>query len=170
MGTGNFNHVRLSREVYSFPSFSPYIEQQVQPHLEQLMKDLVCCSLDVNIPVQSDAAERRLFDRAVGAIDYYCPVRPPTPTKSVFLWLVQLSPLVGPSTDSNRTKSKSLSDNCGKSNGEMSNRVGGEELVIEEELVNFLVKEIYVYLMAEQKRVINCNGLSLGKLAYRTHY
>ena len=98
--------------------------------------------------MQSDAAERRLFDRAVGAIDYYCPVRPPTPTESVFLWLAQLSPLVGPSTDPNRTESESLSDNCGKSNGEMSDGVGGEELVtkkelvIEEEPVIFLVKEI----------------------------
>ena len=99
------------------------------------MKDLVCCSLDVNIPVQSDAAERRLFDRVVEAIDYYYPVRPSTPTESVFLWLAQLSPLVGPSTDPNRTESKSLSDNCGKSNGEMSDGVGGEELVTEEELV-----------------------------------
>ena len=134
METGNFNHVRLSREIYSFPSFSPYIKQQVQLYLKQLMKDLVCCSLDVNIPVQSDAAEKRLFNCAVEAIDYYCPIQPPMSTKSVFLWLAQLSPLVGLSTDPNRTKSK--------------DGVGGEELVtkkeivMEEELVIFSVKEI----------------------------
>lgn len=48
------------------------LEQQMQPHLEQLIKDLVCCSLDVNILVQSDVAERKLFNRAVEAIGYYC--------------------------------------------------------------------------------------------------
>ncbi len=110
------------------------LEQRIQPHLEQLMKDLVCCSLDGNIPVQSDVAERRLFDCAVEAIDYYWPVQPPTPTESVFLWLAQLILLVGPATDPNRTESKSLSDNCGKINGDMSNGVGDEELVKEEEL------------------------------------
>ena len=41
----------------------------------------------------------------------------------------------GPSTDPNRTESESLSNNCGKNNGEMSNGMGGEELVTEEELV-----------------------------------
>ena len=95
--------------------------------------------------MQSDAAEKRLFFEA---IDYYCPVRPPTPIESVFLWLAQLSPLVSPSTDPNRTESESLNDNCGKSNGEMSDGVGDEELVteeelvMEEELVIFAVKEI----------------------------
>ena len=99
------------------------------------MKDLVYCLLDVNIPVQSNTAEKRLFDRTIEAIDYHCPVRLPTPTKSVFLWLVQSSPLVGLSTDPNCTKSKSLGDNCGKNNGDLSNGVGNEELMTEEELV-----------------------------------
>ena len=99
------------------------------------MKDLVCCSLDINIPMQSNAAERRLFDRTVEAIDYYCPIQPSTPTKLVFLWLAQLNLLVGPSTNLDRTKNKSFSDNCGKNNGDMSDKVGGKELVTEKELV-----------------------------------
>lgn len=48
------------------------------------MKDLVCCSLDVNILVTSDAAEKKLFDRAIDAIDYYWPVQPYMPTESIF--------------------------------------------------------------------------------------
>ncbi len=76
------------------------------------MKDLVSYSLDVNIPVRNDAPERRLFDLAVLAIDYHWPIRPPTPTKSIFLWLDGLSSLVGPPTDPNRTESESHSDNC----------------------------------------------------------
>ena len=111
------------------------LEQQVQPHFKQQIKDLVCCSLDVNILVQSNAAERRLFDCAVEAIDYYCPVQPPTPTKLVFLWLTQFSPLVSPSTDPDRIESKSHSDNCGKNNVDISDRVGVEELMTEEEFV-----------------------------------
>ena len=99
------------------------------------MKDLVCYSLDVNIPVQNDAAEKRLFNHVVEAIDYYCLVQPPTPTESVFLWLAQLSPLVDLSTDPDRTKSENLGDNCGKKNGDMSNQMGGEELVTKENLV-----------------------------------
>ena len=99
------------------------------------MIDLVYCSLDVNIPVQSDVAEKRLFDRAVEAINYYCLVRPPTPTESEFLWLAQLSPLIGLSADPDYTKSKSFSDNDGKSNGDKSDRMDGEELVTEEELM-----------------------------------
>ncbi len=98
------------------------------------MKDLVCCSLDGNIPGQSDAAEKRLIDCAVEAIGYHWPVRPPTPTESVFFWLAQLSPLVGPATKPDRTDSKSLKDNCGKNNGDISDRVGDDELVTEEEL------------------------------------
>ena len=49
------------------------------------MKDLICYLLDINIPVQSNAAERGLFDRAVETIDYYYPVWPLTATESVFL-------------------------------------------------------------------------------------
>ncbi len=76
------------------------------------MKDLVSYSLDVNIPVRSDAPERRLFDLVVSAIDYHWPIRPPTPTESIFLWLDRFSPLVGPPTDPNRPESESHSDNC----------------------------------------------------------
>ena len=98
--------------------------------------------------MQSNVAEKRLFDCIIEAIDYYCPLQPPTPTELVFFWLAQLSPLVGSSTNPIRTESESFSDNCGKSNGEMSDGVGSEELVteeelvMEEELVIFLVKEI----------------------------
>ena len=99
------------------------------------MKDLVYCSLDVNISVQSNAAKKRLFDHAIEPIDYYYLVRSFTLIKSVFFWLAQLNTHVGPSTDPKRTKSKTLSDNCGKSNDDISNEVGGEELVTEEELV-----------------------------------
>ena len=124
---------QLARATYSI--LTKRLEQQVQPHLEQLIKDLVCYSLDVNIPFQSNAAERRLFERVVEAIDYYCPVQPTMPIELVFLWLAQLNLLVGLSTDPDRTKNKSLSDNCGKSNGDMSDGVGDKELVTEEELM-----------------------------------
>ena len=117
------------------PILTEQLEEQVQTHLKQLIKDLVCCSLNINIPVQNDAAERRLFDHAVEAIDYYWPVQPPTPTELVFFWLAQLNALVGLPTDPKRTESKSLSDNCSTSNGNMSDGVGREELVTEEEIV-----------------------------------
>ncbi len=86
------------------------------------MKALVSYSLDVNIPVQNDAPERRLFNLAVSAIDYHRLIRPFTPTKSIFLWLDGLSPLVGPLTNPNRTESESHSDNCdmGKEGNEVS--------------------------------------------------
>ncbi len=94
----------------------------MQPHLEQLIKDLVSYSLDVNIAMRSNATERRLFDLAISAIDYHWPIRPPTPTESIFLWLDGLSPLVGPTTDPNRIESESHSDNCdmGKESNEVS--------------------------------------------------
>lgn len=44
----------------------------------------------------------------------------------IFIWLPQLSPLVGPPTN--------ISENCGKSNGDISNRESGDELGIEEKL------------------------------------
>ncbi len=86
------------------------------------MKDFVSYSLDVNIPVQSDALERRLFDLAISAIDYYRPIRPLTPTESIFLLLDGLSPLVGPPINHNRTESESYSDNCdiGKKDNKVS--------------------------------------------------
>ncbi len=67
------------------PRLTERLEQRVQPHLEQLMKDLVSYSLDVNILVRSNAPERRLFNLAVLAIDYHRPIRPLTPTESIFL-------------------------------------------------------------------------------------
>ncbi len=76
------------------------------------MKDLVSYSLDVNISVLSNAPERRLFDLSISAIDYHRPIRPPRPIESIFLWLDELNPLVGPHTNPNRTKSESYSDNC----------------------------------------------------------
>ena len=85
--------------------------------------------------MQSDTAEKRLFNCAIKVIDYYFPVRPPMPTKSVSFWLVQLNPLVGLFLNPDRTKSENLNDNCSKSNSNMSNRVGNEEFVTEEELV-----------------------------------
>ena len=121
------------------------------------MKDLVCCSLDVNIPVQNDAAEKRLFDYVIETIDYYCPVQLSTPTESVFLWLAQLSPLVGLFTDSDRTESKSLCDNCGKSNGDMNNGVSGEELVTEKELV--MEKELVTEKKLEMEEEIKTEDL-----------
>ncbi len=86
------------------------------------MKDLVSYSLDVNIPVRSNAPERRVFDLPVSAVDYYRPIRPPIPTELIFFWLDGLSPLVGPPTDPNRTKSESHSDNCdmGREDNEVS--------------------------------------------------
>ncbi len=86
------------------------------------MKDLVSYSLDVNIPVRSDAPERKLFDLAVSAIDYHRPIRPLTSTESIFIWLNGLSPLVSLLTDPNRTKSESHSDNSdiGREGNEVS--------------------------------------------------
>ncbi len=76
------------------------------------MKDLITYSLDVNIPVQSNVPEKRLFDLAVSAIDYHWPIRPLTVTESIFLWLDGLGSLVGLFIDPNRTKSESYSDIC----------------------------------------------------------
>lgn len=90
------------------------------------MKDMFDCSLDVNIPVQTNIAEKRLFNHAVEIIKYYYPVQLLTPTKSVLIWLTQLSPLIGPLTN--------ISENCSKSNGNMSNVGSGNELGMEEKL------------------------------------
>ncbi len=94
----------------------------MQTPLEQLMKDLVSYSLDVNILVQSDAPEKRLFNPAVLAIDYHWPIQPLIPIELIFLWLERLSPLVGPPTNPNRTKNESHSDyyNIGREDNEIS--------------------------------------------------
>ncbi len=75
--------------------------------------------------MQSDTLERRLFDLAVLAIDYYWPIQPLTQTKSIFLWLDGLSPLVCPSTNSKHTKSESHSNNCDM--GKEGNKVSWTE-------------------------------------------
>ena len=93
------------------PRLTKQLEQQVQLYLEQLMKDLVSYSLNINISVQSNTCEKKLFDLAVLAIDYYRPIQPFIPTKSIFFWLDGWSPLVGPPTNPNHTKSESHSDN-----------------------------------------------------------
>ena len=99
------------------------------------MKDLIYYSLDINILVQSNATEKRLFNRTVEVIDYYCPVKPPTSIELIFLWPAQLSLLVNLSIDLKRTKNKSPSNDCDKSICNISDRLGGEELVMKEELV-----------------------------------
>lgn len=99
------------------------------------MKDLVCYLLDINIPVQSNAAKKKLFDLAIVVIDYYWPVQSIIPTKSIFLQLAQLNSLIDLSTDPDYTESKSFNDNCGKSNGDMSDRVDGDELIPEKKFV-----------------------------------
>ena len=46
----------------------------MQTYLEQLIKNLVIFSLDINILMQNDASEKRLFDPTVLAIDYHWPI------------------------------------------------------------------------------------------------
>ncbi len=84
----------------------------MQPYLEQLIKDLVRYSLDVNIPVQSDAPKKRLCDLAISVIDYHRPIQPLTPIELILFWLNRLSLLVDPPTEPNRTKNESHSNNC----------------------------------------------------------
>ena len=71
----------------------------MQPQLKKLIKDLVSCALNVDILIQSDIAEKSLFTYTIIAIKHIWPVRPSTPTKSLFIWLAQLSPLVSPPTN-----------------------------------------------------------------------
>lgn len=75
------------------------------------MKDLVSYLLDINISMQSDATEKRLFNFVVLAINYYWYIQPPTPKKSIFLWLDGLSLLVSLPTNPNYTKSESRDKN-----------------------------------------------------------
>ncbi len=76
------------------------------------MKDLISYSLDINIPVQNNVPEKKPFNLVDLAIDYHWPIRPLTPTESIFFWLEKLSLLVGLPTDFNCTKSDNHSDNC----------------------------------------------------------
>ena len=73
------------------------------------------------------------------------------PTEWVFLWLAQLSVLVGPFTNPDCIESKSFSHNCGKSNGNMSNRVNGEKFVTKEELVTEKKLVMEEELVTEEK-------------------
>ena len=99
------------------------------------MKDLVYYLLDVNILVQSNAAEKKMFELAAEAIDYYYPVQPSKWIELVFFWLAQLNLLICLPTDLDCAKSKSFGDSYDKRNGDMSNRVDDEELVMEEKLI-----------------------------------
>ncbi len=76
------------------------------------MKDLVSYSLDVNIPMQNNIPENRLFNLVVLATDYYRPIRPLILIKSIFFWLNRLNPLVNPPTNPHYTKRENHSDNC----------------------------------------------------------
>lgn len=89
------------------------------------MKYLICYTLDIDIPIQSNIAEKSLFSSTVIAIKHFWLIKSSTPTKSVFLWLAQLSQFINsptnglahikskslfihPVTNSNRIESKSL--------------------------------------------------------------
>lgn len=98
------------------------------------MKDLVFYSLDVNIPMQNNTAEKKLFNYVVEAIDYYLLVQSFTQTKLIFLWLMQLNLLVNLATELNCIKSKSFNNNCDKNNSNMSNEMGDKELMTKKEL------------------------------------
>lgn len=94
----------------------------MQIYLEEFMKDLINSSLDVNILVRkSDTTEKRLINCAVEAIEYYWPIKPRIPTKSIYLWLIGLSLLDGLHTNPNYTKSKRHGEN-----GNISNKVDDE--------------------------------------------
>ncbi len=76
------------------------------------MKDLVSYSLDINILVQSDVSEKKLFYLTILAIDYYRPLQSPILTELIFLQPDRLNSLVGLLNNPNRTKSQSHNDNC----------------------------------------------------------
>ena len=76
------------------------------------MKDLVSYSLEVNILMQSNISKKKLFDLVILAIDYYWPIQPSIPTKSIFFWLDRLNLFVGLPTNLNRIKSESHNNNC----------------------------------------------------------
>lgn len=88
--------------------------------------------------MQSNAAKKRLFDYTIEVIDYYCFVSPLMPTKLIYYWLTQLNPLNGPFIDLNRTQKKSFSENCGKTKGNMSDKIGVKMFVAEKK---FVIKE-----------------------------
>ena len=79
--------------------------------------------------MQSNVVEKKVFHCAFETNNYYWLIQTFMPIELVFLLLAQLSPLIGPPTDLNCTKSKNLSDNYSKKNANMSNEVSGEKLV-----------------------------------------
>lgn len=56
-------------------------------------------------------AQKKQFDCAIEAIEYYWLLRPPIPIESIFFLLTELSLLVGSPTDLNYTENKSYSKN-----------------------------------------------------------
>ena len=108
------------------------------------MKNLICCTLDVNISIESNAAKKSFFIRKVINIKYFQPIQLSMLIKLLLLWLVQLSPLASPSKNSfnpiesksslvflfinlDRTESKSFSNNYCKNNSAERKSIGGED-------------------------------------------
>lgn len=56
------------------------------------------------------------------------------PIELIFLYLTKLSSLVGLATNSNRSKSKSFSNNYKKNNSDMSDGIGSKELMPKKQL------------------------------------
>lgn len=65
-------YAQLAKGTYS--SLSKQLKQQVQAQLERLIKDLSYCALDVDIPIESNIAEKSLFTRTVIVIEHFWPV------------------------------------------------------------------------------------------------
>lgn len=53
----------------------------------------------------------------------------------IFFQLAQLNLFLGLATNYNQTKNKSLSNNCGKINTNISDKVGGKKFITKEELI-----------------------------------
>lgn len=73
--------------------------------------------LNINIPIRSNTAKKRLFNCAVGAIEYYWPIKPLTLVEFIYFWLAGLSLLIGLSIYPNHIESASYNDNSDISNG-----------------------------------------------------
>lgn len=123
-------YAQLTKNTYS--RLIARLKRQVQPLLEELMKDIIASSLDLDVNIHvlmSNAVEKRLFNCAVRAIKYYLPIRFPKNIRFIFLQLVELSLLVGPLIDLNCTKSKSYNENGNISHGlDIGNRVNNKVL------------------------------------------
>lgn len=94
------------------------------------MKDIIASSFDLDVNrhiLISNAAEKKIFDCVVRAIEYYLPIRPLNHVESIFFLLVGLNLLVRLSTDLKCTKSKSYSKIGNINNGvNIGNRVDNE--------------------------------------------